>query len=96
MQEDTDELGIIQVLVTRLEKQRLPVALQLLDKVNRGEQLNDMDIEFLETVFADTGKIKPMLDNNPEWQPLAARMMSLYNEITTRALQNEQEAGKED
>jgi hypothetical protein len=31
-----------------------------------------------------------MLDKYPAWQPLAARMVNLYNEITTKALENEQ------
>jgi len=93
MSEETADQGIIQAIVDRLEKQRLPTALQLQEKVNRGETLNDMDLAFLENVFSDTQKIKSMLDKYPAWQPLAARMISLYNEITTKALENEQESG---
>jgi len=90
MSEETAEQGVIQAVVDRLEKLRLPMALQLQEKVNRGEILNDLDLAFLENVFNDSQKIKGMLDKYPAWQPLAARMISLYNEITTKALENEQ------
>ena len=89
MTESSKDAALIQVLAERLEKIRLPIALDLQEKVNRGEALNDLDIEFLEEVFVDAGKIKPLLDRHPEWQELAGRMASLYNEITAKALANE-------
>jgi hypothetical protein len=88
-----EDQGIIQVVVDRLEKQRLPVALELLEKVNNGGTLNDLDLAFLDKVFQDTQNNKAMLEKYPAWQPLAARMISLYNEITTKALENEKESG---
>ena len=89
MTESSKDAALIQVLVERLEKIRLPVALELQEKVDRGEVLNDLDIEFLEEVIGDVGKIKPLLDRHPEWQDLTARMASLYSDITTKALENE-------
>ena len=84
------ERGAVQVLVHRLETQRLPDALDLKAKVDRGELLNDIEIEALEEILSDVDQIKPLLDRNPKWQPLASRMASLYSDITTRALENEQ------
>jgi len=93
MTESTDkEAGVIQALVERLEKQRLPVALKLKEKVDQGELLNEADIAFLEEVFAGSAQLKPMLDAHPEWQDLAMRMLGLYGEITAKALENEQGA----
>ena len=89
MTESSKDAALIQVLVERLEKIRLPVALELKEKADRGEVLNDLDIEFLEEVLGDVGKIKPLLDRHPEWHDLAGRMASLYNDITTKALENE-------
>jgi hypothetical protein len=90
MSEESEDQGIIQVIVDRMEKQRLPIALELQEKVNRGDTLNDLDLEFLDNVLHDYQKIRAMLDKYPAWQPLAARMVNLYNEITTKALENEQ------
>jgi len=90
MTETEKDAALIQVLVDRLEKIRLPVALELKEKVDRGELLNDLDINFLETVLHDAGKLKPLLERHPEWQPLIARILGLYNDITTQALENEQ------
>jgi hypothetical protein len=86
------EAGIIQALAERLEKIRLPMALKLKEKVEEGGLLNESDIAFLEDIFANSAKLKPLLDTHPEWQELAARMLRLYNEITTKALENEQAA----
>ena len=90
MSTPTKEAGIIQVLVERLEKQRLPRALELKAMVDRGERLGAIDIEFLEGVFQDSTQIKSLLDGHPEWQELASRMSHLYKEITEKALENEQ------
>ncbi|MGB5426323.1 MAG: hypothetical protein WBN95_05995 [Gammaproteobacteria bacterium] len=87
---ESNDAALIQVLVERLEKIRLPVALELKEKVDRGEVLNDLEIEFLENVLSDAGQVtSQLLDRHPEWQELAARMLGLYNEITTKALENE-------
>jgi len=95
MTDSSNDAGTIQVLVERLEKQRLPRALALKEKVDKGELLNDFDIEFLETVLADSNNVKPLLEKHPEWQQLAAQMLHLYHEITTTALRNEQAAKSE-
>ena len=83
------DTGIIAVLLERLEKQRLPKALALKKKVDRGELLNDFDIQFLEQVFADSNRIKPIIERHPEYHSLVARMVHLYKEITDKGLENE-------
>ena len=89
MTDASKDTGLIQVLAERLEKQRLPRALSIKEKVDSGEVLDEFDIEFLEQVFEDAHEIKPLLDRHLEWQPLAAKMLSLYKEITDKALQNQ-------
>ena len=92
MDKSRNELGIVQVLVERLEKQRLPRALEMKAMVDRGEVLGESDLLFLEEVFADAARLKPYLDTHPEWQDLAGRMTHLYKEITEKALENEKQA----
>jgi len=89
MADPSDDAGIIVALAKRLETQRLPRALDLKDKVDRGETLNDLDIAFLEEVSDDMQKVRPLVDRHPEWQTIAAKMLQLYNEITAKALENE-------
>ncbi len=90
MNESDKETGVITALLQRLEQQRLPAILAMKNKVDRGERLEDQDIEFLKQIFADANKIKPMIDKHPEYQDLAVQLISLYNEITTKALENEE------
>ncbi len=85
---DTDT-GVIVTLLERMRTQRLPRALDIKEKVDRGEKLDDYDIEFLEQVFADAIDLKPLWDRHPEVQEIAGRVIHLYHEITAKALQNE-------
>ena len=84
----TDD-GIIVALAKRLETQRLPMALSLKEKVEDGGILNEFDISFLEEVIEDLQKINPLVERHPEWQPVVAKMLNLYNEIATQAVENE-------
>ncbi len=89
MTDPEKEAGIIQVLARRLETQRLPRALALKEKVDRGERLNDLDIAFLDEVFSDMAGIKPMLDRNPEWHKVFILVSGLYGDIMSKARENE-------
>ncbi len=89
MSQESNDLGVATVVLERLEKQRLPRALDLKAKVDAGETLDEIDIAFLERVFADNEDAKPFLDRHPEYQELAARMARLFEEITAKALENE-------
>lgn len=80
---------MLAVIVARMEQQRLPRAIDLKAKVDQGGVLDDLDIEFLEQIFGDSNELKPLLERHPEYEDLAARMMALYREITTKALANE-------
>ena len=86
----TQDAGTLQVLLNRLNNERLPVALELKKKVDRGERLTDHDMQFLSKVFADAGDARRLVEKHPEMQALVAKLTSLYSEITRKALENEQ------
>ncbi len=89
MTDNTNDAGLITVLVERLNNQRLPRALALKEKVNGGETLDEFDISFLETVLNDANNVKGLVDRHPEYQELASKMIGLYHEITAKALENQ-------
>ena len=89
----TKDAGTIQVMLQRLNEFRLPRALDLKKKVDRGEKLDSYDMEFLETVLEDASSAQHLITKHPELQPLVGKLMSLYSEITTKGLENEQKKG---
>jgi hypothetical protein len=90
MTENKKDEGVIEALLDRFEKFRLPRALDIQKRVHAGDRLNDNDIAFLERVLEDAQRIQPMLDRHPEFEELVARAIHLYKDITNRALENEQ------
>ena len=92
MTDNSDDTGVILALMERFKEQRLPRALELQKRVEAGGTLTENDIAFLEEVFKDANHVMPLIDKHPELQPVATRAVSLYKEITDRAMENEQNA----
>ena len=92
MTEVSNKEGVVVALIERFEKIRLPRALDIKAKVVRGEVLDGADIDFLEQVMMDAGEVKRYVDQRPDLQKLYTRAVSLYREITEKALENEQKA----
>ena len=93
MTESKHDTGVLIVLLARLKKRRIPNAVALKNKVDRGMVLSDRDKTFMAKVRADLRKTEPLLARNPEYQTLIDRLAHLYREISVKALENEKRSG---
>ena len=87
--------AVMATLLTRFEKFRRPHALEIKEKVDAGETLTEHELTHLEDVLMDSEKIKAMIDKRPELHDLYAKAVSLYHEITSKALENAKASGPE-
>jgi hypothetical protein len=82
--------GVEQALLLKLEQQVLPQTLELKRRVDAGEKLGARDIAFLDSVLEGLRRDGPYVQDNSQWEALYSRLVALYNEITHKALENEQ------
>lgn len=85
--------GVLATVLERFEKHRLPRIIDIKKMVNQGNVLSEYDIIFLEEVLLDTKEYKPFVEEHAEYRELFARTVHLYNEITSKALENERQSG---
>jgi len=91
MTDSQEDIGVITTVFERLANRRLPRVLAIKEKVDAGEKLDATNIEYLERIFTDAAEVQRMLERHPhpEYDDLVAQVARLYNEITTKALENE-------
>ena len=92
MSKAAEDIGVIVALVNRFTEQRLPKVIAVKERVELGGCLSEYDIKFLDEILKDANRIMPLVDKHPEWRPLASRAISLYQEITEKALENEKQS----
>ena len=89
MNNHPDDAGVIQTLLDRFNTQRLPRALGMKEKVERGETLEESEVEFLANILTDIRTLHPLMERHPELESLSIKALGLYKEITEKALANE-------
>jgi hypothetical protein len=93
MSEDLKDLGVAIALLERLASETVPKALEIKERLDRGEKLDHWDIEFLDKLGKRAREAQPLVERHPEFQDVYARAVHLYKEITEQALGNEKESG---
>ncbi len=89
MAQVSKEMGVIAVLAKRMVEERLPKALALKERVDRGEVLNDLDLAFLEQVVTDATKALPLAKDNPRLRAMIENLTHTLPEQRHAALQVE-------
>jgi len=89
MSDKTEDTGVIETLLARLNEYRLPRLLELKERVDAGEAIDANDLQLLERVLQDAREIEPLIKRNPKVQPIYAQVTQLYAEITAKAVENE-------
>ena len=88
----TRDKGVAQVLLVRLESQRLPRALKLKEKVDRGERLTEFDTQFLKQATQEGREARKLAEKLPQYQEVVNRMAALYEKIARKGAENEKKA----
>lgn len=93
MEKDKKNLAVMVTLLQRCDEQRLPRLLEIKKNVDQGLKLRDHEINFLEEVLQDARENEMYLNNaGNDLKELMAKVISLYQEITQKALENEQKS----
>lgn len=94
MKHSEQDLGTVTVLLERMAKQSLPRMLEIKERVDKGECLDSMDMEFLQHILQDANQNRQYVDKFPEHAELVKNVANLYQQITSKALENEKRRGK--
>ena len=90
---DEHDDAVLQALLDRLLRFRLPRVLALKERVDRGELLTDADIAFLMSAMEDAKNGQQYVARNPRFHDLGAQIAQLYGEIVSAAVENEKAHG---
>ena len=66
MNNPTTDAGLIQFLLEKLEKQRLPGIITSNEKVDSGKSLDETELDYLKNAIADARKVIPLIDRHPK------------------------------
>lgn len=94
MKTEDKDTGTIVAMLERFVKQRMPRAHEIKARVDKGECLDQIDIDYLEQIFREAGENRQYLKRHPEYTDIVNSAANLYHDIIARALENEKQKAK--
>ena len=89
MDQRKQDLGILMASLEKFEHWRHRDADQISQKLDRGEAMTDVQIEFPEHCLEELRSVLGIVERNPDYQHLAEQVLEYYQDLTSRALSNE-------
>ena len=89
---DMDDAGTSQVVLQRFMKKQLPLLLKMKEEVDAGKDLSDGEMELLDRMLHRADKLNRFVYEHPEYRDLVGKIISLIDDITDEAVDNETEA----
>ena len=89
MEHTANEKGTSQVLLKHLVDQILPRLRKIQARVDDGERLAEFDIDYLESSIQDANHNRRFSMWFPEYAHIAGKVAQLYEQIASKALENE-------
>ena len=89
MNSPMDDFGVITAVLKHLEMEAIPRALAIKLEVDAGQRLSEPDLFFFEEILEEMHKLLHVIDRHPEFQLLSEKIITLYHQITERALENQ-------
>ena len=86
---DLDETGVSQVIIERFVKYRLPLLIEIKREMDEGRTLTVGELEVMTRIVNRAHQINKFVHTYPEYKELVAKIISLVQEITEEALENE-------
>ena len=92
MADETDDTGTLKALLDRLNNFRLPRTMAVKKRVDAGERLTDEDITFLKGALEDAQRGQHVWARNPDMHKIGVQIVELYDDIISKAVENEKKA----
>ena len=90
MHKSIDQIGVITVVLESFGKRTLPRILDIKKLVDDGGTLSSTDIEYLDDAINQAREFGELITDDTALRSFFSRVAHLYNEIVTKALENEQ------
>ena len=92
MNQSLEHTGVLTVVLESYGKHTLPRIFDIKKMIDEGGTLSSSHIEYLDDALKEARQFGDYVDKHPGFRDFFSRVAHLYNEITTKALENEKSA----